>query len=419
MSVSKISRGLQTLKRYVILKTEHIKAGDPFNVSPKLPSAAPAGATPGVEPIVSIAVEHADLTHDEVIEAAHDPNVAAIAPPMPVQLIEPLDFDPNIALPTAGNAWGVEAVGADACAETGAGAVVAILDTGIDASHAAFSGMNLVQKDFTGEGNGDNNGHGTHCAGTVFGRDVNGVRIGIARGVQNALIGKVLGESGGDTAGILDAIYWAVTNGANVISMSLGMDFPRYVQLLEQSGYPKPAAISLGLQGYRANVRMFEKLAELVRAQGLGLGRTCVIVAAAGNESRRELVNGYEIAVAPPATADGIVSVGALGQTGISTQPYSVASFSNTGPNVSAPGVAITSAKAGGGLVAMNGTSMATPHVAGVAALWCERMRVQGQPIVADQLIARLLGTARYLPNLDQLDVGAGMISSPPPTVFT
>ena len=84
-------------------------------------------------------------------------------------------------------------MGADTSSCTGNGIVVAVLDTGIDASHPAFAGVEVIQKDFTGEGDGDQHGHGTHCAGTIFGRNVNGTRIGVAMGVKKALIGKVLG----------------------------------------------------------------------------------------------------------------------------------------------------------------------------------------------------------------------------------
>ena len=67
----------------------------------------------------------------------------------------------------------------------------------------------------TGEGNGDTHGHGTHCAGTIFGGTVGGVRIGIAPGIDRAFIGKVLdGGGGGSTDQILDGIMWAARSGA-------------------------------------------------------------------------------------------------------------------------------------------------------------------------------------------------------------
>jgi subtilisin family serine protease len=101
---------------------------------------------------------------------------------MPTALIKPLE----VAGAAATGAWGIAAVKADTSNFTGDGVVVAVLDTGIDKSHPAFAGVTIVEQDFSGSGNGDRQGHGTHCAGTIFGRDVSGTRIGIARGVRAA-----------------------------------------------------------------------------------------------------------------------------------------------------------------------------------------------------------------------------------------
>jgi subtilisin family serine protease len=164
------------------------------------------------------------LDFKEVKEFAGEPGVAAIAPLMATYLIRPLS---DVELAAAGDAWGIAAVGADRSNWTGEGVTVAILDTGIDRQHPAFAGVDIVEKDFTGSGDGDRQGHGTHCAGTVFGRDVDGKRIGIARGVNRALIGKVLGDQGGGNSNmIFEGIQWAIQQGAQVISMSLGFDFP-------------------------------------------------------------------------------------------------------------------------------------------------------------------------------------------------
>ena len=120
-------------------------------------------------------------------------------------------------------AWGVTAVGADTSPFTGAGIVVAVLDTGIDAAHPAFAGVQLVTKNFTSEGPSDLHGHGTHCAGTIFGRDVGGTRIGVARGVKRALIGKVLGQGGGSSDKIVNAINWAVESGAQFVNVGVAV----------------------------------------------------------------------------------------------------------------------------------------------------------------------------------------------------
>jgi subtilisin family serine protease len=328
-----------------------------------------------------------------------------------MKLIAPVDVPGSATAAAATTAWGVTAVGADTSPFSGAGVVVAVLDTGIDAAHPAFAGMEIVEKDFTTEGNGDLHGHGTHCAGTIFGRPTDDTRIGVAPGVAKALIGKVLGAGGGTSDRIVSAIQWAVDNGAHVISMSLGIDFPGLVESLVAQGFPPALATSRALEAYRANVQLFERLASLVRAQG-SFGQTTVIVAAAGNESRRDQDPHFTIAVSPPAVSEGIISVAALQQ---GASGLRVASFSNIGASVSGPGVAITSASPGGGLVAMSGTSMATPHVAGVAALWAEKLSAAGS-LTALQLMSRLIAsgvTDGLQQGFDPFDVGSGMVRAP------
>ena len=204
--------------KYTILRVVRpVGTRDPFRGG-FLSAAAPRTAEPE-----ETRVDVDELTVSNVRDLARDPSVAAIARVMPTKLIKPVDVTAAAAAP----AWGIAAVGAGATTRTGAGVVVSVLDTGIDATHPAFQGVELTQKDFSGSGDGDVQGHGTHCAGTVFGRDVSGTRIGVARGVTKALIGKVLGDDGGGSSDALfRGMQWAVDNGARVISMSLGFDFP-------------------------------------------------------------------------------------------------------------------------------------------------------------------------------------------------
>src|SRR4051794_28983846 len=104
--------------------------------------------------------------------AARDDPAVAVAPVLPLKLVEPVS-QLDAGAPTGpGTAWGVEAVGALTSPFSGAGAKVAVLDTGIDATHEAFEGLQITQRDFTGDGDGDHDGHGTHCAGTIAGREV-------------------------------------------------------------------------------------------------------------------------------------------------------------------------------------------------------------------------------------------------------
>lgn len=390
----------------IILRAPSISTRDIFLGGGAMPSGLESESV-----VAGLTVEIDRIDRRDLPELARNNDVVAVAPVIPMKLVEPFDVQDVLQPAAPSVAWGIQATGADTSPFTGQGIVVAVLDTGIDASHPAFIGVNVIQQDFTGEGNGDQHGHGTHCAGTIFGRDVNNTRIGVARGVQKALIGKVLGNNGGSSAGIINAIQWAIQNGANVISMSLGIDFPGLVKQLEGTGLPTELATSRALEGYRANVQLFEKMAQLIRV-GSSFFQTTVLIAAAGNESRRTQNANFEIAVSPPAVSDGFISVAALGQSGAN---FSIAPFSNTGAIISGPGVGIQSAKPGGGLASMSGTSMATPHVAGVAALWAEQLKGVGM-LNPNALTARLVAsgvTSKMLSGFDPFDVGTGMVRAP------
>lgn len=392
---------------HIILRSSRLTTRDVFLGEASFPGAIAAEA-----PAAGLSVEVEDIERSEIPELTNRSEILAVAPSLPMRLVAPVARAATVPSATQPVAWGVQAVGADTSPVSGQGIVVAVLDTGIDRTHPAFSGVTLIEEDFTTEGNGDQDGHGTHCAGTIFGRDFQNTRIGIARGVTKALIGKVLGAGGGKSLQIAKAIHWAVQNGAHVISMSLGIDFPGYARALqEERGFPPELATSRALEGYRLNVQLFQTLASFVDAQG-AFSQGSVIVAAAGNESQRDLHPDFKIAVSPPAVANGIVSVAALGR---SAQGLDVATFSNTGATVSAPGLEILSAAPGGGFATMSGTSMATPHVAGIAALWAERVRNTGF-LNPTQLKARLLGSATNtgLRNgVDPFDIGLGLIRAP------
>ncbi|MBC7772997.1 MAG: S8 family serine peptidase [Pyrinomonadaceae bacterium] len=344
-----------------------------------------------------------------------DPDISAAAPArMRLRLIDPIQKgDPcSIAnsseLPTC---WGITAIGAELDTYDGAGITVAVLDTGIDQEHPCFKdrGIQLDCKNFTSESDDDEDGHGTHCAGTLFGRDVEGRRIGVARGVRRALIGKVIGKDGGSLESIVNGLDWAAANGAHIISMSLGIDYPGYAVALERAGLPAEIAVSRALADYHDTVTLFQRLQMFVESRSMLASRSVLMVAAAGNESRRAEDASWTVHASPPANATGIVSVGALGVAG--NDSYAESSFSNTGCKVLAPGEGIVSASPGGKLSAMSGTSMATPHVAGVAALWGQKRLQERNAFDAESVRVQLLSNCRDLLK-PRLSVG-GLVQAP------
>ena len=396
------------MDKYVILKdaNQGLRRGQPFPMPGLRPGAAAELEIPP-EP----EIEATDMTAAEAREAARDPGVLEIARAMPTRLVEPVDVQGAAdAVPT----WGVERVGAVDSPFDGAGVRVAVLDTGIDADHPAFQGVTLTEMDFTGTGNGDGNRHGTHCAGTVFGRDVQGTRIGVARGVTDALIGKVLDADGfGSSEMLFEALKWASGQNAKVISMSLGFDFPGFAQrLVDESGLPVKLATSIALEGYRMNLRVFDRLMGLMRAM-TDFNGGVVVVAASGNESERQIDPNFEVSASVPAAAEGVVSVGALadGANGLTVAP-----FSNTNPVLSAPGVGVISAKLGGGLLSLNGTSMACPHVAGLAALWWQALGAANLPLTNRAVEARMIASATrsgFAAGVEAADRGQGLAQAP------
>ncbi|HEX2299267.1 MAG TPA: S8 family serine peptidase [Pseudonocardiaceae bacterium] len=274
--------------------------------------------------------------------------------------------------------WGLQAIRADASPATGAGVRVAVLDTGLDLYHPDLTGRTIVSRSFIStEQVQDGHGHGTHCIGTACGPRFPAVLPGYGVAYRSEIyVGKVLSNRGsGVDGGILEGINWAAGNGCRVASMSLGAP--------TQPGQPYS--------------QVFEQVAQ--RAMQLGT----LIIAAAGNDSDRS--SGYIAPVAHPANCPSIMAVGAV------DAQYRIANFSNGSDigqiDLVGPGVDVYSSwPMPTRYRRLNGTSMATPHVAGVAALIAEQQ--QARP---DQIWVRLTQSARRL-NLPSRDVGAGLVQA-------
>lgn len=403
-------------RRYVIIEAEDTDAGFEGLGKPKS-FRGPADFEGGVR------VEADDLSPRDASLIRKDKR-RRIAPAMPIKLIKPLgeaqQFDVNAhatspALETIGDkkhAWGVTAVEAHRSDYRGSGVTVAVLDTGIAPDHPAFDGVELIRRNFTDEADPDDlNGHGTHCAGTIFGRDVDDIRIGVAPGVNQAYIGKVLDSSGGGTTeSILKGLRWVVNEGVDVISMSLGFDFPGQVAYDTQyNGVPEKEAFSRALNDFAANLLAFQAIMMNVQARK-HIDEGSVIIAAAGNENSPDVL----IETSIPASVDGILSVGALARAGDNT--LTVADFSNLGPRLSAPGVDILSASHLGGLTTMNGTSMACPHVAGVAALYWDVVKNSAYRQTAVNVESHLISgvdTKSFAAGVEITGRGNGLVKAP------
>ena len=265
-----------------------------------------------------------------------------------------------------GATWGLIRCKVPPSVRNGAGIRVAVLDTGMDLGHPDFPGRVAAASSFVGQPPQDLHGHGTHCIGTATGpKAPPGAtpRYGIAYG-SRVFVGKVLTNSGSGTdQSVLAGMNWAIANRCEVISMSLGS--------------PRPPQVAYTNAGAAA------------------LRNGCLIIAAAGNNSS---------STGSPANSPTIMSVASLDAN---LRP---SAFSNFGKiEISAPGRDVFSSwPRPRRYNTISGTSMATPHVAGCAALWA-----QTSPTLRGMnLWRKLQATALRLP-FPPSRVGAGLVQAP------
>ncbi|MEK6853232.1 MAG: S8 family peptidase [Nanoarchaeota archaeon] len=275
-----------------------------------------------------------------------NPNVVGIEYDAEVQASgkgKPAPSQPAQQLP-----WGVNRIDADLANGTGAGVVVCVVDTGIDKDHPDLQANIVGGRNFVAKGAvvdpakwDDDNGHGTHVAGTVAALDNSVGVIGVAP-QASLLAAKVLNRQGsGYLSDVIAGIDYCVQSGADVVSMSLGSN---------------------------SDVQALHDAVDAAYAGGL------LLVAAAGND--------YGGAVSYPAAYDSVIAVSATDSSD------NLASFSNIGGEVelAAPGVSVLSTYKDGSYATLSGTSMAAPHVSGVAAL-----AIHANPLLSNVEIRSLL----------------------------
>ncbi|MGW5580929.1 S8 family peptidase [Micromonospora chokoriensis] len=255
----------------------------------------------------------------------------------------------------------------------GTGVTVGVLDTGIDADHQDFAGHLTEVRDFTGGNDpSDAVGHGTHVASTIVGSGAasGGRYRGVAPGAK-LLVGKVCATTECQDSDIITGMQWLAPQ-ARVVNLSVG-------------GTDAP-----GLDPLETAVQ------ELSHRHGT------LFVVAAGNEGKPK-------SISSPASADDALAVAAVDAD--DQRAY----FSSRGPRVgdnhikpeiSAPGVDIVAAAPGGDYATMSGTSMATPHVAGTAAI----LAGQHPDWAGPQLKAALMGSAKPTGEDTIYEQGAGRV---------
>jgi hypothetical protein len=330
----------------------------------KVASAAPKAAQLWLADAVAVSgskTEIEDLAKHEDIEVI-DVNPTFSVPEI---LRTPLEDTPEV---IDGSAWGVAKIRAPEVwggFGRGEGILVGHLDTGVDDTHPALAGKVALFEEFDLLGNPlgtpthDSASHGTHTAGTICGRTTRGINIGVAPGARLASA-LVLNGGSGSFAQIIAGMQWAVTNGVQVINMSLG-----------GQGYTTLWNLPV-LNSTLSGVLVVASIGNSGHGTSGGPGNDFVALGVGATH--------YQDAVAGFSGGQTLVGV-----------PWLFSNRTYMKPDLSAPGVQVLSAIPGPDLAAFNGTSMAAPHTAGaVALLLSAAPALQGDPFAVRSI---LLGT--------------------------
>lgn len=313
-------------------------------------------------------------TSSSVVLRIRDDNLKEVVADMVARDIPVQDIFPNqrLALPPVAtpknvpgdildnkvSSWGLRNIGAmsswGAFGCRGKDVLVGLLDTGVDPTHPDLKGkiahwaeFNDLGREVVGSTAHDSDKHGTHCAGTICGGNKSGRWIGVAPKAKLAAGMVLRGSQGGTLAQILAGIQWAIDLQVDVISMSLGT-----IELASEIPTPYTKALSQALRlGIPVVTSIGNSGSQTTGAPGndilsLAVGATDHMNRAAGFSGGRTVV---------------------IRESQFFSPHHLPLIYSK--PELSAPGVAIYSSVPGGSWDYMNGTSMATPHVAGAIAL--------------------------------------------------
>jgi serine protease AprX len=363
------------------------------------PEMVAAAARPTGQPEIRIIVEHAPFPETRMAAAAVGttttqtfdkliPGSAMIATPNAIKVLAArpdvqmiwLDEEVHTLLDVSVPLLQVPQVWAEGF--TGKGVVVGIVDTGIDHNHPDVTGRIKASKDFTGEGDLDNNGHGTHVAGIVGGTGAasNNKYRGVAYECEYVIAKVLRGNGGGLMSDVIAGLEYCLDQGAQVINLSLGGG----------SANDGTDAISVACDN--------------------AVNEGIVLCVAAGNSGPGAST------VGSPACARNVITIGAT------DKQDGIASYSSRGPtsdgrvkpDVCFPGSSITSARAKNTAMGIplndfyttaSGTSMATPHATGTCALLLQK----ASALKPSEIKAALMAHTKNL-GLDQNTQGAGRV---------